>query len=211
MNERMWPRIAWAAVALLAMSGVALAEMLSRGSGPLHIQIGIDDRGAPVYADCGELRLYKTDTQGGRSWVIEDSCAELMSLMKPTPTVTRTPIWTTPPTPPPTPGGCPDGVMSRLNEKQWRLVDVTLEQQRPYTYCFDLPASTRFFFEVKTVNKGNSSCSDLEMTVVSPSGVEYFSNGSQPGAPPLYQAGRWKLKLFLNEGCTRYDVNVTTY
>ncbi len=48
------------------------------------------------------------------------------------------------------------------------------------------------------------------MTAVSPGGVEYFSNGSQPGIPPLYQAGRWQLKLFLNEGCSKYDFSVTT-
>jgi hypothetical protein len=184
-------------------------------SGPFRVQIGVDDNGAPVFADCGQMNLYKTLT--GREWRLEDTCDQLVELMvpasTPTPVITPspTPGGVITPTPQGTPSGsadCTDGFLSKANSTQWVLTNISLDLNRTYTYCVDLPASTRPFFEVKTVNKGNSSCSNLEMTVISPTGVEYFSNGSQPGVPPLMVAGRWKIELLLTDGCNRYDLSV---
>jgi hypothetical protein len=189
-------------------------------SGLFKVQIGVDDNQNPVYADCGQLNLYKSVT-GGREWRVDDTCQPLIDLMVPAPTPTPTPTGGLI-TPTPTPGGggptqtpsrtgsadCPDGFMSKANSVQWVLNNVSFQTGRTYTYCVDLPASTRPFFEVKTVNKGNSSCSDLEMTVTSPDGTQYFSNGSQPGVPPLMVPGRWHLEFNLVDGCSVYDVSV---
>jgi hypothetical protein len=213
MSERMWLRATCLLVVLFASPGLAAAGMLSRMSGPFRVQIGIDGTGAPVYSDCGQLNFYKTAT--GREWRLEDTCNQLIDLM--VPTVTPTPLITPTPTPvignTPTPGGtgtadCPDGFLAQANSTQWVMNNISLQLDRPTTYCVDLPASTRPFFEVKTVNLGNSSCSNLEMTVISPQGTQYFSNGSQPGVPPLSVAGRWKIELLLTEGCNRYNLSV---
>ena len=213
MSERMWLRATCAAIALLAAPGLAAAEgILNRSSGPFKVQIGVDDLGNPAYKSCGELNLYKVD--GGREWRLDNTCDELIDVMLPTFQPTPTPGPTGGPiTPTPTPrstvsGDCPDGFLSKINSSQWGLSNVLLTEGKDHVWCVDLPATTRFFFEVKTVNKGNTSCSDVEMTAISPLGVEYFSNGSQPGVPPLASPGRWRIKLHLNEGCNRYDLNV---
>lgn len=220
MSKRMWLRATCAAVVLCAAPGLVAAQgKLVRSSGAFKVQIGIDESEAPVYADCGQLNLYKTGLTG-REWRLEDTCQQLIDLMvPPAATPSPTPLITPSPTPgggtggTPTPtrsvnGDCPDGFLSKANSSQWVLSNITLEVGRTYTYCADLPASTRPFFEVKTVNKGNTSCSNLEMTVISPNGTEYFSNGSQPGVPPLMVAGRWKVQLDLIEGCARYDLSI---
>lgn len=211
MSERMWLRATCLLVVFSASPALAAAK-LDRMSGPFRVQTGISDSGDPVYTDCGQLNLYKSDT--GREWRLEDACNQLIDLMVPdtTPTPTPTPIGTGP-TPQPTQSGtvtgdCPDGFLAKANNTQWVLNNVSLDLNRTYSYCVDLPASSRPFFEVKTVNKGNSSCSDLEMLVISPQGTEYFSNGSQPGVPPLSSAGRWKIQLTLTQGCNRYDLSV---
>ena len=216
MSERMWLRATCAAVLLLAASDLASAQdnMLVRNSGAFRVQIGIDGNSAPVYADCGRLNLYKTET--GREWRLEDTCNQLIDVMLPpiVPTPTATPAPTGGPiTPTPSPrstatGDCPDGFFSKVSNTQWSLTNVTLDLNKDHTWCADLPAARSFFFEVKTVNKANTQCSDVEMTAISPTGVEYFSNGSQPGVPPLVSPGRWRIRMHLNEGCARYDVNI---
>ena len=218
MSERMWLRATCAAVLLLAASHLASAQgtALVRNSGAFRVQIGVDGNNAPVYSDCGQLNLYKTET--GREWRLEDTCDQLIDVMlptiKPTPTPGPTggPITPTPTSPRVTPpGDCPDGFFSKVSNSQWTLTNVILDLNKDHTWCADLPASTRGFFEIVTTNKGNASCSDVEMTAISPTGVEYFSNGSQPGVPPFVSPGRWRVKLHLNEGCSRYDVNILYY
>ena len=191
------------ALLVIAPSGAGAETRLGRSSGPFRM-VGTDGHGNPQDVVCGELNLYKTDA--GREWRLEDTCDALMTALAgppPTPRITHgTPI-------PPTPASeCPDGFLSRINSSQWGLSNVNLTEGKDHVWCVDLPQTTRFFFEVKTVNKGNTSCSDVEMTATSPGGVEYFSNGSQPGVPPLSSPGRWRIKLHLNEGCSRYDLNV---
>lgn len=217
MSEWMWLRATCAAVVLFAAPGLAAAQgKIKRMSGPFKVQIGVDGSNQPVYEDCGQLNIYKA-TGGGREWRLEDTCDQLLDVMvpviQPTPTPAPTGGVITPtPTPKPgsTPGSgeCTDGFFSKISNHQWTLNNITLQQGHTHTWCADLPASTRPFFEIKTVNRGNSSCSDVEMLVVSPNGTEYFSNGSQPGVPPFQAAGRWKIKLHLNEGCARYDVSI---
>jgi len=220
MSKRMWLWATCVAVVCSAAPCLAAAAKFDRMSGPFRVFVGNDNNGAPVYVDCGQMNLYKSDT-GGREWRLENTCDQLVELMVPASTPTPTPPEITPS---PTPGGgtitpsptrstgssdCPDGFLSKLNSGQWGLSGITLDLNHTYTYCVDLPASDRPFFEVKTVNRGDSSCSNLEMTVISPSGTEYFSNGSQPGMPPWSQQGRWKIQLDLIEGCNRYDLNIT--
>jgi hypothetical protein len=204
-------------VLLLAASDLASAQgnLLGSKSGSFRVQIGVDGNDAPVYADCGQLNLYKTET--GREWRLENTCDQLIDVMLPPITPTPTPVPTGGPiTPTPTPratvsGDCPDGFFSKLNSAEWALNNVVLTQGKDQIWCADLPASRSLFFEIITVNKSNASCSDVEMTAISPQGVEYFSNGSQPGVPPLVSPGRWRVKLHLNEGCARYDVKIAYY
>jgi hypothetical protein len=198
----------------------AAENKIARNSGTFRVQVGVDGNDEPVYSDCGRLNLYKTDA--GREWRLEDTCDELIDVMLPPVTPTPTPIATGGPiTPSPTPkptttsspgsGDCPDGFFSKISNIQWTLTNVTLQQGKDHVWCADLPSSRSVFFEINTTNKGNASCSDVEMTVTSPTGAEYFSNGSQPGVPPFTAAGRWKVKMHLNEGCARYDVNILYY
>src|SRR5262249_15369146 len=149
------------AVVCLASPALAAEAKLDRMSGPFKVQIGVDDNG-PVFADCGQMNLYKGGTNG-REWRLEDTCDQLIELMvpppTPTPVITPTPIGSViPPTPRATssPGNsdCPDGFLSKANNTQWVLTNISLQEDKTYPYCVDLPASTRPFFEVKTVNKG---------------------------------------------------------
>jgi hypothetical protein len=204
-------------VVLFAAPGLAAAQgKINRFSGAFKVQIGLDQSGEPAYADCGEMNLYKV-AGGGREWRLDNTCDELIDVLlpviQPTPAPTGGPITPTP-TPGPGPtgsGDCPDGFFSKVSNSQWALNNIILTEAKDHVWCADLPASTRPFFEVKTVNKGNSSCSDVEMTVISPLGTQYFSNGSQPGVPPFVSAGRWRVKMHLNHGCSRYDVNISYY
>lgn len=217
MSERMWLRATCAAVLLLAASGLASAadSMLGAKSGVFRVQIGVDERGNPEYVDCGRLNFYKTDT--GREYRLEDTCDQLIDVMLPPIVPTPTPAPTGGPiTPTPTPrstvsGDCPDGFFQKVSNSQWTLSNVVLTEGKDHVWCADLPASTAPFFEINTTNKANAPCADVEMTAISPHGVEYFSNGSQPGVPPFVSPGRWRIKMHLNEGCSRYDVNILYY
>ena len=214
MSERMWLRATCAAVLLLAASDLASAQdsMLVRNSGAFRVQIGVNPDNSPVYADCGRLNLYKTET--GREWRLEDTCDQLIDVMLPTIAPTPTPGPTGGPiTPTPTPrstvsGDCPDGFFSKVSNTQWTLTNVILSEGKDHVWCADLPTSRSVFFEINTTNKANAPCANVEMTATSPTGLEYFSNGSQPGVPPLVSAGRWRIKMHLIEGCGRYDVNI---
>ena len=90
MSERMWLRATCAAVLLLAASDLASAQgnLLGSKSGSFRVQIGVDGNNAPVYSDCGQLNLYKTET--GREWRLEDTCDQLIDVMLPT----IRPSWT---------------------------------------------------------------------------------------------------------------------
>lgn len=214
MRERMWLRVTCLAVMLYA------SPALAAFSGPFRVQTGIDQNGEPVYSYCGTLSLYKGPS-GGREWHLDDTCDQLIDLMVPP----------TPPAPTPTPAGglitptpratssgsgeCTDGFLPKVNDVQWMLPKVILQEGRTYTFCADLPGSTYPFFEVKTVNKGNASCSDLEVLAISPQGTEFpapgrdRAHGSQPGltAYPAV-AGRWKVQVLLNWGCAKYDLMI---
>ena len=218
MSERMWLRATCAAMLVLGASAMASAadNMLSGKSGAFRVQIGVNGDGSPEYVDCGQLNLYKTDN--GREWRLEDTCDQLIDVMLPTIAPTPTPAPTGGPiVPTPTPpratvsGDCPDGFFQKVSNTQWTLSNVSLTEGKDHVWCVDLPASTRPFFEINTTNKGNASCSDVEMTAISPLGVEYFSNGTQPGVPPFVSSGRWRVKMHLNWGCARYDVNILYY
>ncbi len=216
MRERMWLGAMCAAVALLLAPDAAQADkVLGRSSGPFKIQIGVDANNQPVYESCGRLNLYTTSN--GKEWRLEDTCDQLIDVMLPVIQPTPTPGGgggggggTVTPTPGPTGStDCPDGFIPKIHASQWSLTNIVLQEGRTYTYCVDLPASTRPFVEWKTVNKANTNCSELEMTAVSPHGAEYFSFGSQPGTVSLHTTGRWRLILHQNWGCNRYDVHVT--
>jgi hypothetical protein len=213
----MWLRASCAAVLLLAASGLASAaeEPLASRSGAFRVQIGIEGDGSPVFVDCGRLNFYKTGT--GREYRLEDTCDQLIDVMLPPIAPTPTPAPTGGPiTPTPTPrstisGDCPDGFFQKVSNSQWTLSNVILTEGKDHVWCADLPASTSRIFEINTTNKANAPCADVEMTAISPQGVEYFSNGSQPGVPPFVAPGRWRIKMHLNEGCSRYDVNILYY
>jgi len=213
MSERMWLRATCAAIVLFAAPGLAAGApgKMSRFSGPLKIQIGLDEFGEPAYADCGELELHKAGA-GGREWRLNGTCDELIDLLVESPTPTPKPTnGTVTPTPTPRPsnnGECTDGTFSKISASHYSVLNVTLQVGRTHTFCVDLPAKSFPFFEIYTINKGNSSCSDLEMTAIPPSGRAWTDNGPAPGVRPNVEAGRWRVQLHLNEGCARYDFHV---
>lgn len=104
---------------------------------------------------------------------------------------------------------CSDGVLSYFSPTQIIQKNKVFAVKDLYNYCYDVKSIKRLFHELSTVNKGNASCSDLKMKVISPSGKEYVSWGSQPGAYPSSEIGRYQVKFFLNYGCDRYDMYVT--
>lgn len=199
-----------AALALLVAPYVAAGadEKIGRFSGKFKIQIGVDESGDPVYENCGDLTFHKTDS--GKQWRLGDGCDGIIDMMVPPPTpVPHTPG--PPVTPPPTPPGsaeCPDGFFSKVSSGHYTLSNVTLRESHTHVFCVDLPAKAFPFFEIYTINKGNSSCSDLEMTAISPSGIERFTNGPAPVVRPNVQGGRWRVAMHLNWGCARYDFHV---
>lgn len=88
-----------------------------------------------------------------------------------------------------------------------RLNSVRLTKDVPLKLCLTLPQPPRSsLIEFKTVNKGNSSCSDLKMVMKSPDKTKLKSHGSQPGIATFYQPGTWNLKYTLKEGCDLYDL-----
>ncbi len=213
MTERMWLRATCAALVLFAAPGLAAAQTKREAySGPFRIYIGLDDFGDPAYANCGELALYKNGA-GNREWRLENTCDELIDLLvdgMPTPTPTPTPTGTTiTPTPRVTNSQeCPDGNFSRVSSTHFSLTNVTLQLGKTHAYCVDLPAKAFPFFELYTINKGNSSCSDLEMNVIPPSGRAWSDSGPAPVVRPNVEAGKWRVELTLHEGCARYDFHI---
>jgi len=199
---------------LCAAPGLAAAQdKLIRSSGLFKVQIGIDLQGQPEYVECGDLNLYKTGE--GREWRLENTCDQLIDVLVPTVSPTPTPAptgGTVTPTPTPRATGsaeCPDGTFSKISASHYSVLNVTLQQGKTHAWCVDLPAKSFPFFEVYTINKGNSSCSDLEMTAIAPSGVQWTDNGPAPGVRPTdIRGGRWRIALHLNEGCARYDFHV---
>jgi hypothetical protein len=186
-------------------------------SGPFRVQIGVDDNGAPVFADCGQMNLYRTST-GGREWRLENTCDQMLELMAPL--ATPTPVITPSPTPGgggPTPGGtpsgsaqCPAGFIPKTASNLWTLPGVVLQVGQVTTFCVDIPATSAMgLLEAKTVNKANLTCSNVEMTATSPSGAQYFSTGSEPDVVSFVSPGRWTVALLLTEGCQRYDLSVS--
>ncbi len=99
----------------------------------------------------------------------------------------------------------------KVSDTQLTLRNVDVQEHTLMTTCFDMPAKRSSYFEIHTVNKANTQCSDLIMKAVSPSGKEYVSFGSQPGAAPAMEPGPWKMQLYLNAGCRVYDFNVLSY
>lgn len=215
MSERMWLRATCAAIVLFAAPGLAAAQTKQpRFSGPLKIQIGLDEFGDPAYADCGELALYKTGQGGGREWRLEGTCDELVELLVPTapPTPTPKPTGGGVITPSPTPrvtgsAQCPDGYFSKVSTG-YAIPNVTLEEQREYTYCVDLPTSSYKYFQLYTINKGNSSCSNLEVETIAPSGKRFMDWGPAPVVTSLAEKGLWQVRMFLHEGCKRYEFQI---
>lgn len=85
------------------------------------------------------------------------------------------------------------------------------EKQR--CLAFDLPSGVPpgTIVRVSTINRGNSSCGELELTVKPPGEGPKVSFGSQPGVPAFAKGneGRWFIYPRLAYGCSRYRVYAT--
>lgn len=210
MKERMWLGLTCAVAMLFAVPGPGIAETLrERFSGALRIQTGVDDFGAPKFTDCGELNLYNVGN-GVREWRLENTCNQLSHVIAaPTPSPAPT---SGPATPTPTPratssADCPDGFFSKTSSG-FSIPNITLEVGRLYRFCVDLPASKYSYFEIYTINKANTSCSDLEVSTISPSGRENFDFGPAPVVRSATETGRWNIEMFLHQGCARYEFQI---
>lgn len=153
---------------------------------------------------CGTFR------QGVDKIQIND-CPALEAILKgavPAPTPVPTAIPTAKPTADPTgvPVACESTVLA--NSRQRTTSDVTLEINKPRTWCMDLPAGLTpgSIVEFKTVNRANTSCSDVLMEVTAPNGQKLTaSNGSQPGVAGFAQVGTYLMKITQRDGsCFRY-------
>lgn len=115
----------------------------------------------------------------------------------PTPAPTRHPGPTAMPVP------C-DGNLAKA-PAGYQARDVTLDVGVERTLCFDVHAYTAEYLEMYTINKANTSCSDLAATLEAPSGARQSDFGPAPVARLRAETGRWRLRLYLQQGCNRYD------
>jgi len=152
-------------------------------------------------AGAAEIVGVCTTTNGNKK-----QCVEFRPRATPTPVPTATPIPTA--TPRPTPACSDSDRFSKISANHWRKQDVNLEVGVERILCADLPAKAFPFFEIFTINLGNASCSNLEMTAIAPDGTWTIDVGPAPGVRPRPQAGRWLVKLYLPWGCTKYEFNV---
>lgn len=125
----------------------------------------------------------------------------------PTPTPTHSPKPT--PTPTVAPACADSDRFSKISDGHYRK-EVQLEIGVARTLCVDLPApSVPFpFFTIYTINRGNVSCSNLEMTAITPHGAYTTDTGPAPVLRPNIDPGRWFVKLYLPWGCTKYEFNI---
>lgn len=133
-----------------------------------------------------------------------NACPQLSTICTVPSGPTPSPVSTGPtPTPSPRPTVRPSPTVSRVCEGG--LGTRSLEIGVKVTLCFDVPNPVQHpIVEVKTVNLGDSSCSDLYMHVITPNGSAYDSNGSQPGVAAFAQSGKWYVELTLASGCNSY-------
>lgn len=151
--------------------------------------------------------------------VIINDCPQLEDLIAgsvaPTPVPTAIPTVTPTPTLTPTPTVKPASCESvALVNKTQRSITVSLDYNVERRFCFDIPAdSTNGLVEIRSVNLANASCSDVRMTVTSPLGQVFTSNGSQPGIVGVHATGRWVMavtqfplpdQVGQDETCNRY-------
>jgi len=116
------------------------------------------------------------------------------------------------PTPTPRPTATPTPVPLPCEMFDTRVVkDYDEGQQR--MLCFDVRGNGPAIVEVMSQNTGNTSCAQMQTTLISPSGQTADSLGVQPGGAMLREQGRWyfwtKL-LWGNPGsCRTYVFTVT--
>lgn len=100
---------------------------------------------------------------------------------------------------------CTDGNLTPyIPNVQFLAKNKQFSEKTLYTYCFN-PGKSAGYLEVSIVNKGNTQCSDLNMKLISPTGEEFVSYGSQPGVTARQALGTWKIQFYLNWGCNMYD------
>ena len=121
----------------LAASDMASAQR----AGPEQRRVSRPDRcqrnNAPVYSDCGQLNLYKTET--GREWRLEDTCDQLIDVMLPTIKPTPTPGPTGGPITPTAPpratvsGESTNGFFSEVSNTRWTLTNFIPDLDKDHT------------------------------------------------------------------------------
>lgn len=121
----------------------------------------------------------------------------------PTPAPTATPL----PTNPPVVIDCSDGAFGKT-VSGFAMSSVTLEVGRRYHFCVDLPPSSVRNVEIYTINKANTSCSDLGLTLASPSGKRVEDFGPAPVVRAEHETGRWGVEAYLYQGCNRYEFQI---
>ena len=95
--------------------------------------------------------------------------------------------------------GGPDELSSKENE--------VLEIGVPRYFCFDVPTNTSptKIIEINTVNRGNASCSNVNMEAWTPRGALPPSSGPAPATSGFAVPGRWLFKVTQTSGdCFRY-------
>lgn len=114
------------------------------------------------------------------------------------------------PAPKPTPQAaidCSDGPFGKTTSG-FSMSSVTLEVGRRYHFCVDLPPSDVSNVEIYTINKANTSCSDLGLTLVSPSGKRVEDFGPAPVVRARHETGRWGVEAYLYQGCNKYEFQI---
>lgn len=104
--------------------------------------------------------------------------------------------------------GCDYKMVVNSSKLEAVLKNITIPLKDAQIVCLDVPVvkPTNGFIEFNSTNLGNASCSDLKMIVIDPDKMKLEKSfGSQPGTIGKYKAGRWKMKLKLRSGCSKYN------
>jgi hypothetical protein len=149
---------------------------------------------------CGE---WKNTTNA----VVIRGCPELGALFESTPDPEPTPTPTVPPpVATPSPTATPAPTRQIVCEK--RFVDTAHGVQflnnyfapgEEVKYCAYIPSNAPRFIELQGQNHSNTSCNFYFCELISPSGVSYECDGSQPGTTITKEVGTWQINIELDD------------
>lgn len=114
------------------------------------------------------------------------------------------------PTPPPAAQCPPDRTfrtgLPGLKPGDLGLLGKTYPYDQKIELCATLPVAAKSALLFSSTNHANAACNVYDVWMISPSGKYYQSRSTQPGTSAQYEAGQWKLAVYLDStdaACSR--------